>query len=225
MRVQFSNVDGALRIFIALSDRTRLEILNHILRSGSQGLTAADVSRLIDKKIPSTLHQLEILKAANLLEDTMLFVESIGREIKHWSVPAERRRIVIDFSLFSLSQAAEISVGERLAFLYTYRTRTGQSRPLSKQALSEIVREFNAGRPADSQERLTENGIIDALAVEIFDRFRTSNPPLMDADLFDEVNNLSAEVGTAVRDVLMINDRVSEEFLQGRQRVFRFHSI
>ncbi|HKZ39614.1 MAG TPA: hypothetical protein VJ044_01560, partial [Candidatus Hodarchaeales archaeon] len=224
MRVQFSNVDGALRIFIALSDRTRLEILNHILRSGSQGLTAADVSRLIDKKIPSTLHQLEILKAANLLEDTMLFVESIGREIKHWSVPAERRRIVIDFSLFSLSQAAEISVGERLALLYTYRTRTGQSRPLSKQALSEIVREFNAGRPADSQERLTENGIIDALAVEIFDRFRTSSPPLVDADLFDEVNNLSAEVGTAVRDVLMINDRVSEEFLQGRQRVFRFHS-
>jgi DNA-binding transcriptional ArsR family regulator len=220
VRIHFNNIDGALKIFIALSDRTRLEILSHLLKAGPQGMTAADISRLTDKKIPSTLHQLEILHDANLIEDAMFHVSSLNREIKHWFVPAERRRILIDFSLPSLIEANMLNFSQRIAIINSYRDANSQGSLLSLTDVVQILKMYFITRK-EGDPLLTEEGIYDALAVDVFNRFRTADPPLIDVVLFDELNYFSAQVGEKVREVLIKNDRMVQEVYQGRQ-VYRF---
>jgi len=77
-----------INIISILNDSTRLEILA-LLMKNVEGLTAADISRQINKKIPSTLYQLEIIQASGLIKSEMKLVHSIGREIKHWILPEE----------------------------------------------------------------------------------------------------------------------------------------
>lgn len=214
MRVLFDNVDGALKIFSALSDRTRFEILALLLQTGNTGMTAADIARKIEKKIPSTIYQLEILRDANLVDEAMFRVSSINREIKHWYIPPEKRRIIMDFSLPSLNEAANKPLSERLDCIRSYQTKYNIKHPLTVNDVQQIMHEYT----------LTEEGVFDALAIDAFAQIKYATPPAIQAEIFDEFFNFSPAVGQKVREYLFFNERIMEDVHQG-VKVYRVITI
>lgn len=105
-----------LNIISSLTDNTRLEILSLLIREPG-GMTAADISRRIDKKIPSTIYQLEIIQASGLIKSEMKFVDSIGREIKHWILPEENFHFLFKVDLNILINESSLSIDIRDAYL------------------------------------------------------------------------------------------------------------
>ena len=105
-----------LNIISSLTDNTRLEILSLLIREPG-GMTAADISRRIDKKIPSTIYQLEIIQASGLIKSEMKFVDSIGREIKHWILPEENFHFLFKVDLNILINESCLSIDIRDAYL------------------------------------------------------------------------------------------------------------
>lgn len=105
-----------LSIISTLTDNTRLEILS-LLMQEPQGMTAADISRRIDKKIPSTIYQLEIIQASGLIESKMKPVPSIGRDIKHWILPEENFHFLFKIDLSSIINESTLSIDVRDAYL------------------------------------------------------------------------------------------------------------
>ncbi|MHA2366856.1 MAG: helix-turn-helix domain-containing protein [Candidatus Hodarchaeales archaeon] len=108
--------DQSLKIISALSDKTRLEILA-LLFNNPEGLTAADISRLINKKIPSTIYQLEILQNSGLITNEMKVVQSIGRAIKHWILPSGNYQMMMHLDLGYLIRENLLSMDARLKYL------------------------------------------------------------------------------------------------------------
>ncbi|OLS24395.1 MAG: hypothetical protein HeimC3_19920 [Candidatus Heimdallarchaeota archaeon LC_3] len=210
MRVPFSNIDGILLIIKALSDPTRLMIINEILDTGEMGITAADLSRKIDKKIPSTLHQLEILKSANIVDDKMVYVDTIGRDIKHWFIPKERHKIVIDLSLGSLSKAQLSSYVDRIDAIQLYKNQYNQSNPFNLEDIAFIIQNISSLSNGKIIS-IREEDIYDALAIEVYNKFRNANPPSVISDIFNEINNFTHEVGFKVKQVLEKNKRIEEK--------------
>lgn len=98
-----------LSIIATLNDNTRLEILS-LLMQNREGMTAADISRRIDKKIPSTIYQLEIIQASGLIYSDMRRVESIGREIKHWILSEENFHFNFKVDLSILINESSLSI-------------------------------------------------------------------------------------------------------------------
>ena len=177
-------------------------------------MTAADIARKITKKIPSTIYQLEILRDANLVDEAMFRVSSINREIKHWYIPPEKRRIIIDFSLPSLNEAANKPVSERLDCIRSYRNNHNLKHPLTINDIQQMMIEYS----------LTEEEIFDALAMEVFTQFKYANPPAIQADIFDEFFNFSPAIGQKVREYLFFNERLLEDIHQG-VKVYRIVTI
>jgi DNA-binding transcriptional ArsR family regulator len=213
MRVFFNNIDGILLIIKALSDPTRLLIIDEILNTGDRGVTAADLSRKINKKIPSTLHQLEILKTANIIEDKMVYVDSIGREIKHWFIPKERYKIIIDLSLSSLSKAQTSTYIDRIDAIQSYQRNYNISSPLKMDDIGLIIKNIKQ-LSKEKIEIISEEEIFDALALEVYNKFRNAEPPSVVAEIFDEINNFTPEVGFRVKEILFKNQRIEEKIDQ-----------
>lgn len=116
---EFSSSDEPskiLNIISTLTDNTRLEILSLLIREPG-GMTAADISRRIDKKIPSTIYQLEIIQASGLIKSEMKFVDSIGRDIKHWILPEENFHFLFKVDLNILMNESSLSMDTRDAYL------------------------------------------------------------------------------------------------------------
>ena len=93
--------DNLYHLISTLSDKTRLEIIA-LLMKYSEGLTAADISRFINKKIPSTIYQLDIIQASGLITNEMKLVSSIGREIKHWFLKPDSYQLLLKLDLRTL---------------------------------------------------------------------------------------------------------------------------
>lgn len=224
MRVFFNNIDGILLIIKALSDPTRLVMIDEILETGDRGITAADLSRKINKKIPSTLHQLEILKSANIIDDRMIHVDTIGREIKHWFIPKERHKIIIDLSLSSLSKAQLTSYVDRMDAIHSYLHNYNPKSPIKMEDIRIIVKNI---QPLSNNkiETITEIEILDAIAIDIYNKFRNADPPSVLAEIFNEINNLTKEVGQAVLEILIKNQRIEEKVDQMGNRHYYFLTI
>ncbi len=105
-----------INIISTLTDNTRLEILS-LLMQNREGLTAADISRHIDKKIPSTIYQLEIIQDSGLIRSEMKRVESIGRDIKHWILPVENYHFLFEVNLRLLIYQSTLSIDIRNAYI------------------------------------------------------------------------------------------------------------
>lgn len=105
-----------LNIISTLTDNTRLEILS-LLMQNPEGLTASNISSHIDKKIPSTIYQLEIIQASGLIRSEMKKVESIGRDIKHWILPVENYHFMFEVNLRLLIYESTLSIEVRNAYL------------------------------------------------------------------------------------------------------------
>jgi predicted transcriptional regulator len=105
-----------LNIISVLTDNTRLEILSLLIQN-NEGLTAADISRRIDKKIPSTIYQLEIIQASGLITSDMKEVKSIGRSIKHWILPQENYHFLFTVDLNVLINESNLSMEIRESYL------------------------------------------------------------------------------------------------------------
>ena len=105
-----------ISIISTLTDNTRLEILSLLIQE-REGMTAADISRRIDKKIPSTIYQLEIIQASGLIKSEMKHVSSIGREIKHWILPEENFHFLFKIDLSSIINESTLSIDVRDAYL------------------------------------------------------------------------------------------------------------
>lgn len=105
-----------LNIISTLTDNTRLEILSLLIQK-REGMTAADISRHIDKKIPSTIYQLEIIQASGLIKSEMKFVSGIGREIKHWILPEDNFHFLFNVDLNILINESSLSIDIREAYL------------------------------------------------------------------------------------------------------------
>lgn len=114
--IPFFASDQNLQIISALSDKTRAEILA-ILFDNSEGLTAAKISRIVNKKIPSTIHQLEILYTAGLITSQMKLVSSIGRKIKHWILLPDNYRLRLHLDLQYIIQEHFFPMKARLIYL------------------------------------------------------------------------------------------------------------
>lgn len=112
--------DKALQIISVLGDKTRLQILASLIRNPA-GMTAADISREIDKKIPSTIYQLEILLSAGIIETEMKLVTSIGREIKHWIFPPGKHSLILRVDVGVLIKATTLPMSFRQAYLAKLR--------------------------------------------------------------------------------------------------------
>ena len=105
-----------LNIISTLTHNTRLEILSLLIQN-KDWLTAADISRQIDKKIPSTIYQLEIIQASGLIESKMKMVRSIGREIKHWILPEENYHFLFKIDLSVLINENILTIEVRDLYL------------------------------------------------------------------------------------------------------------
>lgn len=133
-----------LNIISTLTDNTRLEILSLLIQN-KDGLTAADISRQIDKKIPSTIYQLEIIQASGLIESKMKMVKSIGREIKHWILPEENYHFLfkVDLSVIINESTLTIEIRDKyLTYLRSIKSRDIRIEDLDKfdsNILSQII--------------------------------------------------------------------------------------
>ena len=194
---------------MALSDPTRLRIINEIILAGR--LTAADLGRKLNKKIPSILHQLEILKKANIVIDEMIFVDTIGREIKHWFVPQERLVTILDISLPALARNSIKPYSQRIAVINAYRMLSKSKSPLSMKDIKTMLKNIESlSNGAIKLNEITELDLFDALAIEVYGRFRYADPPEVEANLFLEINNLTPEVAEAILANLKLNQRIEE---------------
>lgn len=108
--------NNILQIIFTLSDNTRLEILS-LLMKNKEGLTAAEISRLIDKKIPSTIYQLEKIQTSGLITNKMKRVKSIGREIKHWILHPENYKLSLNLDLMGIINENQLSIIIRNAYI------------------------------------------------------------------------------------------------------------
>ena len=120
----FDEPQKVLSIISTLTDNTRLEILSLLIQN-REGLTAADISRQIDKKIPSTIYQLEIIQASGLIKSEMKRVDSIGREIKHWILSDENFHFLFKVDLNILINESMLSIDIRDAYLTILQKEKG----------------------------------------------------------------------------------------------------
>ncbi|MFX0091302.1 MAG: ArsR/SmtB family transcription factor [Candidatus Hodarchaeota archaeon] len=104
----------------ALSERTRLFILKH-LQGKSYGLTATEIAKLVNKRVPTILYHLEHLKKAGLVFDELKpRVEGDRRGVKHWLIA--NKRVTLDVDLDTLSYLHRTLESYLLSFLAFMRT-------------------------------------------------------------------------------------------------------
>ena len=77
----------------ALSDKNRLEILK-LLIENPNGLTAAQIARVLNKTIPTILSHLDVLMQANLLN--IGYQQFRGRALKVYSLADKEIKLEID---------------------------------------------------------------------------------------------------------------------------------
>ncbi|MFX0094253.1 MAG: helix-turn-helix domain-containing protein [Candidatus Hodarchaeota archaeon] len=117
----------------ALSERTRLFILK-CLQSTRGGLTATELAKLVNKRVPTILYHLEHLKEAGLVYDeSRPRIEGDRREVKHWMIV--NKQVVLDISLNTLPYLHRSLDSYLISFL-TYMRKT---RVISQDSLAEVT--------------------------------------------------------------------------------------
>ncbi len=105
----------------ALSERTRLFILK-CLQAKPSGLTATELGKLVNKRVPTVLYHLERLGEAGLVYDELKpRVESDRREVKHWMIA--NQHLVLDINLDTFSFLHRTLNSYILSFLSFIKTR------------------------------------------------------------------------------------------------------
>jgi hypothetical protein len=143
----------------------------------------------------------------------MVYVDSIGREIKHWFIPKERYKIIIDLSLSSLSKAQTSTYIDRIDAIQSYQRNYNISSPLKMDDIGLIIKNIKQ-LSKEKIEIISEEEIFDALALEVYNKFRNAEPPSVVAEIFDEINNFTPEVGFRVKEILFKNQRIEEKIDQ-----------
>ncbi len=85
----------------ALAEPSRRHILWILHKFKDKGVTAAELARHMGKSIPTVLHHLEVLEAADLIESRMKEHETLHRNIKHWFVMLDKIHVEVPLELFS----------------------------------------------------------------------------------------------------------------------------
>ena len=160
----------------------------------------------------------------NIIDDKMIHVDTIGREIKHWFIPKERHKIIIDLSLSSLSKAQLTSYVDRMDAIHSYLQNYNPKSPIKMEDIRIIMK--NIQQLSNNKiETITEIEILDAIAIDIYNKFRNADPPSVLAEIFNEINNLTQEVGRNVLEILIKNQRIEEKVDQMGNRHYYFLTI
>ncbi|MFX0065711.1 MAG: ArsR/SmtB family transcription factor [Candidatus Hermodarchaeota archaeon] len=105
----------------ALSERTRLFILK-CLQAKSAGLTATELGKLVNKRVPTVLYHLERLREAGLVYDELKpRMEGDKRGVKHWMIA--NQQLVLDINLDTFSFLHRTLNSYILSFLSYIKTR------------------------------------------------------------------------------------------------------
>ncbi|MFX1255688.1 MAG: ArsR/SmtB family transcription factor [Promethearchaeota archaeon] len=105
----------------ALSERTRLFILK-CLQAKSSGLTATELGKLVNKRVPTVLYHLERLREAGLVYDEPKPREEGDRRgVKHWMIA--NQHLVLDINLDTFSFLHRTLNSYILSFLSYIKTR------------------------------------------------------------------------------------------------------
>ncbi|MFQ5821121.1 MAG: winged helix-turn-helix domain-containing protein [Candidatus Heimdallarchaeota archaeon] len=95
----------AKRVMEAVSDEKRLEIIHVLLKSGQ--LTASQISQAVQITVPTVLHHLALLAGAEIIRFNYVKLDTVGREVKHWSVVDPLIYLQLDLETFSLIRSWE----------------------------------------------------------------------------------------------------------------------
>ncbi|MFW9992128.1 MAG: ArsR/SmtB family transcription factor [Candidatus Odinarchaeota archaeon] len=128
MKIPYDDPETAIKIIEALADQTRRRILLYI-QENPDGVTASNIAKTVNKKIPTILHHLQIFDELNLIYSEMKSIGSdTGREVRHWFVKEERLTIEIDFSYIAFIPDRDISE--------IFDSLKSESKIISRQLLS-----------------------------------------------------------------------------------------
>jgi DNA-binding transcriptional ArsR family regulator len=97
--ISYDEPETAIKIIEALADQTRRRILLHI-QENPDGVTASNIAKTVNKKIPTVLHHLKMFDELHLIRSEMKPIHGTERErkVKHWFISEERLTIELDFS-------------------------------------------------------------------------------------------------------------------------------
>ncbi len=168
------NVLYTLKVIQALGEKTRLEILRLLLEAEPNGLTAKELAALVNKKIPTILHHLEILAEAGCIYHELKPHREYKREVKHWRVIQNNITLNIDLKILAwMSKSFDDYIDEFLTTRYRLAGKRITFEDLNKITPEDFVNTLHVSQDFAHilKEYLSYEKILDILADEIHNEF------------------------------------------------------